>query len=303
MVTRARADLHLVRCSIGEMTVGLEVNRIAAVERGDRLTRRPTAAAPGLFRTRQGDWPVYALGEARGAGGQVVLFDGPRGRAGLLVDRVSPVERVPHAAVAPVPVGAGGAARAFSGVALTDAGPLAVLAVDELGTPDGADVPAFGEVPDAGPAPAHGPTGPQRLLTFGRASRPGGRMAVLAVPVASVAEVFDAPPGAQLPGAPAHVRELVVWRERPLVVIDAARWVGLPAPATAARRVVVVRSGGRAIGALAGSEVQVLSGSVLCVPSPRPVSLTRERVAAVLDTSDRTLIVPDWVQLLGSAAR
>ena len=41
MVSRATRELSLVRCTAGELVVGVEVGRVAAVERGDRLAKRP----------------------------------------------------------------------------------------------------------------------------------------------------------------------------------------------------------------------------------------------------------------------
>ena len=308
MVTRAKTELHLVRCTSGDVTVGLEVDRIAAVERGDRLVRRPTDAAPGLLRTPAGEWPVFALSRWLGGGrattaGQVVLFDAAHGRIGVLVDRVSPVERVPHEIVVPVPASAGArAAQMFSCVALTAAGPLVVLAADSLGAPVRHVAAVAPVTPSAGRAGSA--VGTDRLLTFGRTEHPhpGGRAVVFAIPVGLVAEVYDPPPGARLPGAEAHVRELVVWRERPLVVIDAARWVGLHDRAPGARRVVVARSGETAVGLFAGPVVQVLAGALPCVPSRHKVCANGPNVSATLDTSDQTVVIPNWSRLLGAAA-
>lgn len=300
MVTRAAGDLQLVRCSADGLTVGVEVNRIAAVERDDRLTRYPTATAPGRFRTQRGEWPVFALpgaGRVGAVAGQVLLVDGPRGRVGLWVERVAPVERVPRAALAELPAGL--SARdggAFACVALTASGPLPVLAVDALGAPV-RDVPAAPESgPDAGAARAT-PPADARMLAFGHTEHAvGGRTIAFAVPLWAVTEVFDPSPGAALPGAGDHVRELVVWRDRPLAVIDAARWAGLPA-APPSRRVVVLRSGEWSIGVSAGASVQVVTGTTACVVSRRGWPFRLDRVSACFDTDRLSLVVLNFFGL------
>lgn len=311
MVTRATRELNLVRCTAGELVVGVEVGRVAAVERGERLAKRPTGTANGTLRTREGEWPVVALSRWLGAGsiaptgGQVVLFETKRGRVGLLVDRVSPVERVPEDDSLPIPTAAGShAAALFSGVALTKTGPLVMLLVDNLGKPsrellaEPAPLSALDQLL-AQSAPKRPIAKNDRLLTFDRIEYPrsGGRPVVLALPLELVAEVYDAPGGTPLPGAEAHVRELVVWRDKPLVVIDAGKWVGLPERAAVTRRVVVARLGGAAVGLLAGPVVQVVAGSLPCVPMRSRVALRRANVLAALDASDQTVIVPDWSRL------
>ncbi|WP_439630312.1 chemotaxis protein CheW [Gemmata sp.] len=302
-MTTSASDLRLIRCTTGDVTVGLDVRHVAAVERGDQLAGRQPGGGPGVFRARDAEWPLADLPGApagRVAGyGHVVLFDGPGGRVGLVVDRVSAVESVPRAAVTPLPIGLGEEwARKFSGVAVTATGPLAVLATGapEWAARDAAAAPTAAAAAAAREGRSFVPT---RLVTFSRTEYPGpgGRATSIGVPVEAVAEVYDPDPGSRVPGAADHARELVVWRGRPLVVIDALRWVGLPAAAPGSRRVVVVRTGSGAVGVPAGAAAQILPASTPCVAARRNLPLRWSRVAAAFDTSDQTVVVPDWSRL------
>jgi chemotaxis signal transduction protein len=287
MVTRSTDDLNLVRCTAGGTVLGADVSRVVSVERGEALARRPSASAPGLLRTAGGECRVYALARDSRASGQVLVFAARGGRVGLLVDRVAPVERVPRANVRPVPVGAlTGAEHALAAVALTANGPVGVLDTDALGTaPRTARAEARVELRE-------GQFGPKdRVLAFARAELPTGRVAALAVPVGAVAEVFDAPPGAPVPG---DTCELVLWHENPITVRDAAALVGLPPARGRTRRVVVVQLGAQVLGLWAGDTVTVLSGAETCALSRRPPALTAGLAEAVLDTGHLCLVLPKW---------
>jgi chemotaxis signal transduction protein len=291
MVTRATDDLNLVRCTAAGTVLGADVSRVVSVERGEALARRPSASAPGLLRTANGECRVYALARDSRASGQVLVFAARGGRVGLLVDRVAPVERVPRANVRPVPPGAlAGAEHALAAVALTANGPVGVLDADALGTAVRARSSARVEL-------SEGHFGPKdRLLTFARADLPTGRAAALAVPVGAVAEVFDAPSGAPVPGG---TSELVLWRENPITVRDAAAWVGLPPAAGRNRRAVVVKLGAHAVGLWAGDAVAVLPGGAPCAVARRAPVLVRDRVQSVLDTDALCVVLPKWELLLG----
>lgn len=290
MVTRATDDLNLVRCTAGGTVLGADVSRVVSVERGEALSRRPSASAPGLLRTAGGECRVFALARDSRAAGQVLVFVARGGRVGLLVDRVAPVERVPRANVRPVPPGAlAGAEHALAAVALTASGPVAVLDADALGTAPRAAHRARVDLREG----RFG--GKDRLLTFARAELPTGRAAALAVPVGAVAEVIDAPPGAPVPGS---TSEVVLWRENPITVRDAAAWVGLPSVAGRNRRAIVVQFGSHALGLWAGDAVSVLPGGAPCAIARRPPALTAGRVECVLDTESVCLVVPKWEPLL-----
>lgn len=289
----------LVRCAAGAAAVAIDRRRVAGVERADRLDPRPDAGMPGTLRTRGGEIPVVALahwlGAEPGPGGQVLVLDTAGGRVGMLVDRVTVVAR--GAAVLPAPAGVGRAGAWVAGVATVDGEALVVLDPDAL-LADGDPAADEEDVAPAPPAPAGKPGAPGRWLGIGWAGYPdaGGRPVAVAVPAGVVAEVIDAPSPAGVPGAAGHVRGVVAWRGRGLAVLDPLRWAGLPGVG-ASSRVVVVRVGGRAVGLAAGAGVKALDPAAAAIPARRDLPHRPDRVRACFDTSDATILLPDWAAL------
>lgn len=111
--------------------------------------------------------------------------------------------------------------------------------------------------------------------------------------------VVDAPPATRVPGAPAHVRGLMEWRGRPLVVAEPSRWVGFGELASSPR-VVVVRSGGTKIGLAAGTTVKVLTLNSPCIPSRHAFAFNPDATLGAFDTTDATIVSPDWEAFLQS---
>lgn len=288
----------LVRCAAGAAAVGIDRSRVAGVERADRLDPRPDAGMPGTLRTRTGEIPVVALahwfGAEPGPGGQVLVLETAGGRVGLLVDRVSVVGRA-GGALLPAPTGIGRAGTWVTGVVVGDDESLVVIDPDQLLADDGP-----GDDDDAPPArAAAGKSGAVgRWLGIGWACYPGpgDRPVVVAVPVGMVAEVIDAAPPAAVPNAAGHVRGVVGWRGRGLTVLDPLRWVGLDVT-TRTDRVLVVRAGGLTLGLAAGDGVKVLDPLAGAIPARRPLAHRADRVSGCFDTSDATVILPDWAAL------
>lgn len=293
---------NLIRLTVGPLTVGLDMGRVLGVERGDRvrpLPDRPELA--GRIVNRAGEWPVLDLAAPLGLPGtnprtgQVMLTDIGGERHGLLLDRVSPIARLTAADVRPVPKGVARRGLFFDGVLLLDGHPLLLLDPDRLGGTDLFAADADDPPPPPVPKPA-----PDRLLVVGQVEyrRPGGRVIGFGLPVGCVAEVIDAPPGTPVPGAADHVCEVITWRNRPLPLLDVARWCGLRTPPPAGRRVVVVRTAVREpLGLLAGPGVRVLPLPLPTVPARRRFPLDAGRVLGVFDANDVTLVVPDLAKL------
>ncbi|AWM35659.1 CheW-like domain protein [Gemmata obscuriglobus] len=308
VAVQARHTVNWLRCAVGDASVGIDLAQVVGVERGEQLAAAPTETEPGRLVVRGAGVPVFPLAwwfsggpTVPRAGGQVILVATPRGRFGLLVDRVAPVARVSAGEVVPPPPGLGAAAaRLLHGVVLSGHGPVGLLNVDAL---DPAHEP--GPPPPARPAPrpevrrSGGTGGVDRLLTFARTEVPGpnGRAVALGLPVGAVDEVCDVPVGSPVAAADEHVRELIAVRGRPLALADAARWVGLPG-AAATRRVVVVRAGEHAIAVSAGSGVQVVPAALPSVPLRHRLSLRTDRLLGAFDTTDLTILVPRWTDLL-----
>lgn len=305
----APAAINLIRCAVGDWVVGFDLARTVGVERGDRL--EPLDGVPdavGVVRTRDGDWPVYPLGTWLGLDpeksdprrGQVVLIEARHGRFGLAVDRVFPVARIDRGRLLPPPGVVGPlAAWLIAGVVLSETGPLVVLDPHNL-DPSAAGDTALPPLPDLRPTAAVASAG-DRLLLVAKSEfpGPGGRPVALGVPVGMVAEVCEPGPGSGVPSGPEHLLELVEWRSSAVALVDAAVWVGLPPTARTPRRAVVIRGGGTRLAVAAGGDVRTVTADTPHVSARRSLPVRADRVLGTFDTTDLTIVVPDWRKLTG----
>lgn len=145
-------------------------------------------------------------------------------------------------------------------------------------------------------------TGGERFLAFAYrvSSQPGSRAVALVVPVNRVVEIIDATTWSTIPGGADHVRGEIVWRKQAVVVLDPSCWVGLGNRPLESSRVVVTKIGGVIVGLLAGPTVTMLAPSVPCIPTRHLVTLNPNRVLGVYDTTDLTIIMPDWRGFIAS---
>ena len=301
--TKNARDVKLIRCTIGDAAFCLDIDQVRGVERGDRLERIPRDGAPGSFRNRGAEWSVFAPSRWFGpsthsTGDQIVLLESRHGRFGIAVDRVAPVGRVAQDRLVEAP-SFGPASRWLAGVYQSEDGPVAVLDANRLNDPDTQDESQFDPNRPRVASKTGRKVATDRWLAIGWQESPGGRALAIAVPVSIVVEVVDAPPATRVPGAPAHVRGLMEWRGRPLVVAEPSRWVGIGELA-ASPRVVVVRSGGTKIGLAAGTTVKVLALDAQCIPSRHAFAFNPDAILGTFDTTDATIVSPDWEAFLQS---
>jgi chemotaxis signal transduction protein len=296
-VTTTAQATRIIRLTTGGASVGLALDRVFGVERADRIRANAQPGTLGSVVNRAGEWVVLELTECLGQAaradrraGQVVLLEVGGMKVGLLVDRVSSGDRE-RADLRPMPASAGGGGP-FAGVCDDPDGPLLVLDPDRL----------FGNEPEPPaklthtPAPRGGGRPADRLVLFAQVecASLGGRAVAFGVPAGCVAEVIDPPPGTAVPTSPPHVRELVSWRGQPVSVIDTAAWCGVPLPPPASRRVVLVRTPRReTVGLLAGAAVKVLPLPVPHLPTRRQIEHTADRVKAIFDLTQATVLIPD----------
>ncbi|QEL13693.1 chemotaxis protein CheW [Limnoglobus roseus] len=307
----ATQTTNLVRLTVGPVTVGLDMDRVLGIERGDRV--RPWPDRPdlaGRITNRAGEWPVLNLASRLDLDhspnlrtGQVVLTAVAGERHGLLIDRVSPITRLSAADVRAVPKSVARRGLFFDGLLMLDGRPLLLLDPDRLA----GQVDLFA-AEDDNPPPAAIRTSSRklvsdRLLVIGQSEYPlpGGRVVGFGLPVGCVVEIIEAPAGTLVPGAAEHVREVTEWRGKPLPVIDLAAWCGLRMPPPSVRRVVVIRTATREpVGLLAGPGVRMFPLPLPNAPSRRPITLTEDRVLGVFDTNELTLVIPDLAKLTQS---
>jgi chemotaxis signal transduction protein len=272
------------------------MDHVRGVERAERLSARPEGEVPGSLHSRGATWTIYNpsrwFGErAQTLGKQIVLLESPHGRFGILVDRVSALGQVSNEQLGPAPHGLN--SRWVSGVYHTSEGPLPVADVPQLNAPS-----ALATLVAATPTRSRA-VAAERWLAVGARTVLGdaARALFLALPVPLVVEVIDAPPPQVVPGSPAHVLGMLEWRGQPLALLDPGVWVGLE-PLPTSPRVVVVRGGRTTYGIAAGTTVKVLPTTTLGLPSRRAAFGHTANTLKVLDTTESTIILPDWSRLL-----
>lgn len=191
---------------------------------------------------------------------------------------------------------------------LSSAGGTTAVGIDMSGVASVADgesgsqleEPLRSEADDFTDTPSR--TGNERFLAFAYrvTVQPCGRAVALVVPVNRVVEIIDATSWSAIPGGADHVRGEIVWRKQTIVVLDPSCWVGLGNVPLESSRVVVTKIGGVTIGLLAGLTVTMLAPSVPCIPTRHLVTLNPNRVLGAYDTTDLTIILPDWRGFIAS---
>jgi purine-binding chemotaxis protein CheW len=308
--------LRVVRCGLAGETYALDMTCVRSIQRADRLRPHPERAdAVGKLPGLNGDVPVFELAEllgrpqqlrASGVNQIVVLNDGQR-TWGLLVERVSPVTRVPAESVHPLPALVGGAAALlFRGVLRLETELLPLLAPARLhpdSSPWEEDAPTF--VSRRGRYKAGGAYGLQRGTKHGLGKivlfattdpQPRERPLVFGVSLARVLEILDLPRLVPVPGSAKYVLGLAAWRGLPIPVVDLARRLGLPPSANGQRsRLLVVHTaeGAEPVGIVVRPTVRILRLPLPQRPSVRQIQLDPPMTRAVVELKRETLVIPD----------
>jgi chemotaxis signal transduction protein len=306
------ASANLVRLSVGSLTVGFDMTRVLGVERADRIRPSDAPECVGKIVNRAGEWPVVNLATRLGLDhqpssrtGQVLLTAIGGSHRGLLVDRVSQVTRLEAGDLKPIPKSLAKRDLYFDAVWLDDQAPIFILSPDRL--EHGVDLfaPDLNEETEPPrPKSSTRKVATDRLLAFGLREYPlpGGRLTGFGIPLGSVVEIIDLPIGTMVPGAAAHVREVVHWRDHALPIVDLSSWCGLASsPSTGdVRRAIIIRAhSGEKVGLLTGSGVRMYSLPLPHVPVRRTITVKHEHVLGVFDTNDVTLILPNLAKLTG----
>lgn len=242
-------------------------------------------SALGAMPWRGGVLPLLSLaallGRGPASGARAVILRG----VGLVAERIGPVLRLPREAIDPVPRAlrrgsAAGFARLDDGRTL-----VGILSAQILVEQARVGQAPVADRPCARPAAAAS-TEPVVAVTLAGDA--------YGLPAAAVRRVMPAPDVlTRVPGAPDDLAGILSLRDGVLPVLDLRRRLGLPAAASAGRRLVVVEAGGARAGLLidgASRLVRPAAGAI------RPADGRREdgmitRVAALAD-GDLPLIDP-----------
>jgi chemotaxis signal transduction protein len=311
-------SLRVVRCGLAGEAYALDMTCVDTIQRAERLKPCPEhAEAVGKLRGRAGDVPVFGLAECLGrpplpaaVGHQVVVLHHGRRTWGLLVERVSQVERVPAESIFPLPSLAGcSTGSPVLGILRLETELLPLLATSKL-HPDLLDSASGDSIPPALlgrqrasvlPSRRGATQGLGRLVLFATTEpRPGERPLVFGLSLTCVLEILDLPPLVQVPGAADHVVGLAAWGGQPIPVIDLARRLGLPASVGGTRsRLLVVSSsgGGQPLGVVVRPAVRIVRLPLPNRPSARELQLDPLLIKSVLELKRETLVIPDLGKL------
>ncbi|MBL8796069.1 MAG: chemotaxis protein CheW [Planctomycetia bacterium] len=304
------AALELLRCGVGRATFGLDLAHVRTIVRADQLRRRGGREDEGLvghIAGANGEVPVYCprgrLGETDAvpsSGQQIVVLHDQRATWGLLVERVSQIQRVPANALLPLPaLGADFARAPFRGVLQADRELLLVLDPARWGP--AADACAPGPAAASRPNTAFGsvlqPGGSRQLVLFSTSlPSQGQRPLWFGLSIAQVQEVLEPLPWTSVPGVPRYVHGLIGWRDRPVAVLDLNERLGLPASrAGEAQRMLVVQAGtsGALLAFPVAAALRLLRLPVPHRARPELLSLEPSLVRGVVELMDGTLVIPD----------
>ena len=139
-------------------------------------------------------------------------------------------------------------------------------------------------------------TDTERFLAFAYrdSTQPGGRRVALVVPVNRVVEIMDVTKWTVSPSGVEHDCGRIDWRKQEIAVLDPSGWVGLGVTPHESSRVVITKFDNVTVGLLTGPTVVMLASSVPCIPTRHLVAVNSDRVLGVYDTTDLTIILPDW---------
>jgi chemotaxis signal transduction protein len=310
--------IELIRCTVGDRSYALELACVRELVHIENLRPGiPRSGVLGWLLRPSGKVPVYS-GRVLFEGsadpelrrGQIILLlELAQQRFGLLVDGTSRVTRVQRGAILPLPaLMQDPLAPIFDGVVCIEDELVLLLAADRL-------VPGAVPAPDrrsgirlAGqiwpePVPASRPSnGLQKLIVF---EVPGKtRLDVrcrLALSVLQAPEILLPLAPLIVPTAPSFVRGLVVWRNRPLPVLDLARLLRLAHDSSeTSGRLLLARAPARAefCTIRIRPEVRIESLPLPHRPSTRKLPIPASLLKGVFERPGEILVLPDLDAIL-----
>jgi chemotaxis signal transduction protein len=327
----SEAEAGIVRCALGAERFAVDLAALEGIERTDLLQFSPAEeGVSGWLLGAREDLPVWSVARilgwpepsvARGAGA-VLVVPAARGggRFGLLVDRVEPLEAPPRQ-IHPLPspfgsahaVGVCAVVRTADGLllqldpeALRPDRPAAAADVAVVGVV--AEEPAMAEDGVSGSPLDAAAQGPSRALIAELLARSAdGRPVALALAAGQVREIVGAQAIVPVPGAPAHLPGLLLWRDRVLPVLDLVQRVAgsgrLSVVALPASRFVVVSVGEQEVALPVGRDIRFERLPLAAHPLPRASELGGAGLLGRYDLAGSLLLVFDIARSLAGQER
>lgn len=301
---------RILPCQVGGARYGFDLDRIHSIRGRDRLQINPSGDGPVGWLLDDEELAVFDLAERlhlplSSVGGRVIVLHGRSGPFCLLVDRVQRGFEVSDRDIQRLPGFLGPEVhRLVHGALEHQERPMLLLDPEglepgaRLATGRSSQAPANG----SGPLPIEPRTDPSaeqpagRLVLFDtRLTASFDRPMTYGLSIRQVVELVDMPSVAPIPGAPPFVRGLVIWRDRPLLVVDLdRRFEWTTRLETLEERLLVVWSGtGQPIGLPARSNVHLrslpLEHRVVKIGPDRP----GDPALGLFELERSTLVIPD----------
>ena len=310
--TNSSQTVRIARCQVAGRTFGLDMSAIVGIQPSEvvRFDSTSTDEVIGSITSQGRQFPVYSLARLLGlpsaptrTGHCIVATDGVD-VWGLLTDRVSHSESRTAREVVPLPALITGSAGAMIRGVLCGTGeqtlPLIVLDLEQL-RPRSQPSPVAETQASATPAVPREvvssfPSTQRRLVTFAPASAPAGSNLRYAFSVTQVVEITRVPESIALPGSPAFVQGISVWRHSPLPLVRLTASecrVGHEGGESDRMAVVRVPECDLPLGLLVSPECEILTcpvpGTVL---SASHIGVPDHSVRAVFQREHQTLLFP-----------
>ncbi|HEV3162908.1 MAG TPA: chemotaxis protein CheW [Isosphaeraceae bacterium] len=317
--------IDVIRCLIGDEAYGLEMAWVRRIDRADHLRLQPgPGGAVGVLPDVDGDIPVFSLAnqldrpQAANENGtglipHILVLNGDPGPLGLLVDRVSPSQRVPATSFLSLPaLVADSSTRYFRGVIKLDKEMMLWLAPERLipaGTPtwesrgpDDEEGPPVDRLPRRHRDLESRRQAEGQLVIFSTTdSAERKRPISFGLSINQVLEILDLPPLIPVPGAPETIVGLVAWHDRALPVIDLGLRLGLPRLTADARtRLMIARAASSSdpVGFLVRPLVRVRGLPLPHLPCRQAPPVEPSLIRGAMELKDETLVIPDIARVL-----
>ncbi len=310
--------LRFIRCWAGGQVYALDMTRVRTIQRVDRLQREVGEAGQvGWLEVAGQRVAVWSLADRLGVTAvaptesqRVIVLNDPTRPWGLLVERVAPVETAVAHEIHLLPAMALNPANPYFDRVIRHGADLLLLLSPDCLHPEIAGLPAASlpTVSSEWPAAdsrvqnrqsAKTQNGQHGQMVVFKLPQPiaGDEALSFALSITQALELLEPLPIIPVPGAADFVQGLVLWRQRPVPLIDLGQRLGAPTndKQFARTRLMIVRTAGldELVGFLVNPAVQVVRLPLAHKLLPQPVYLADEMILGCAGLDDELLVVPD----------